>query len=231
MDNIIKKIEEIEEQIEKTLWGQEMQDDIKKAMENYKEAEAKLDTLGLTIEDPAYAEQQRVLSYCLLRQGNILRQMGKADEAFALSEREITAAHASNNDITLARSLLSNGTNHLIAGGTEKGLKLIEKARDLFEVGESYDHKQGFGWYWILLADLTNAGLIEKEPSEVIEFASRAIEILKPIENWPGVARAFGARAKAYEKIDKTDDAERDQKEQKHYESLIEEEDNNASAK
>ena len=56
----------------------------------------------------------------LMRQGNILRQMGKSGQALALSEREIAAARASQNGITLARSLMSNGTNQIVAGQAGK---------------------------------------------------------------------------------------------------------------
>jgi hypothetical protein len=117
---------------------------------------------------------------------------------------------------------MSNGANHLVAREIEKGLRLLEEARILFENGNSYDHRQGLGWYWILQADLVNAKIVEKTPSEVIEFADRALEILKPIENWPGVARAYAARAKAHENTGNQDAAGKDRKEQKDYESKVE---------
>jgi len=222
MEEIMKEIEEIENQIEETLWSLEIHDELEQALKKYQEAETKLDALEVTKSNPAYLELQRVLSYCLMRQGNILRQMGKPNEAFVMSEREIVAARISENEITLARSLMSNGTNHILAGGTSKGLELIEEARGLFENGDSYDHQQGLGWYWILQADLANAGIIERELTEVIEITGRTLEILKPIENWTGVARAYGARAKAQEKMGNENEAAEDRKEQQYYESKVE---------
>ena len=97
-----------------------------------------------------------------------------------------------------------------------------KEACELFEEGDSYDHQQGLGWYWILQADLANAGIIDRQPSEVIEIADRVLKILKPIENWPGVARAYAARAKAHEVIGNEDEAAKDCKEQKYYESKVE---------
>jgi hypothetical protein len=38
-------------------------------------------------------------------------------------------------------------------------------------------------------ADLVNAELLAAPPEQVIEAANQALEILLPIENWPGVAR------------------------------------------
>jgi tetratricopeptide (TPR) repeat protein len=222
MTDISEQLKTIDEQIEQALWGLEVHEQLEKALEVYLEAETKLIQLAITPEDPAYAEQQRILAYCLMRQGNILRQIDKPKEAFALAEREITAARLSGDEITLARSLMSNGTNYLVAGEINKGLGLMEEARHLFESGDSYDHRQGLGWYWILQADIANAKIVEKEPQDVIEIAGRALEILKPIENWPGVARAYAARAKAHENLGDADEAAKDRQEQTYYESKIE---------
>jgi len=222
MTEISETIKGIENQIEGALWTLEVHDEIEKALEIYQDAESKLTALELTVENPAYTEQQRVLAYCLMRQSNLLRQMEKPEEAFALSERELTAARLSGDEITLARSLMSNGANSIVARELEKGLKLLEEARALFEGGDSYDHQQGLGWYWILQADLVNAGIVDKPPSEAIESADRALEILKPIENWPGVARAYAARAHAFESTGNQDAAAKDRQEQKYYESKVE---------
>ncbi len=217
-----EQIKDIENQIEKALWELELHEELEKALEIYQDAETKLEKLGIKTDNPAYAEQQRVLSYCLMRQGNILRQMKKPQQALELSVREISAARASGDEITLARSLMSNGVNLIATGGKERGLMLLAEAMQLFEKGDSDNHRQGLGWYWILRADLVNVGLVEREPAEVIEMATRALDILKPIENWPGVARAFAARAITYEKLGNEEQAKKDRQEQEIYESKIE---------
>ena len=224
MGKVSEKIKEIESQIEKALWDLELKDEFDKALVIYQAAELKLEELGISADSPDYAEQQRVLSYCLIRQGNLLRQMEKPQEALALGEREIAAARASGAEITLARSLMSNGTNLIVTGGLERGLLLLDEARELFERGDSYDHRQGLGWYWILQADLSNAGLVEREPSVVIDIATRALDILNPIENWPGVARAYACRVKAYKKLGNEEQAAKDRQQQKEYESRVEQE-------
>jgi tetratricopeptide (TPR) repeat protein len=222
MIEISNKIKDIESQIEKALWDLEVHDELDKALMVYQDSEAQLVALGVHADHPVYAEQQRVLSYCLMRQGNILRQMEKLQEALVLGEREVDAARASGDEITLARSLMSYGTNLIVTGGMERGLKLLDEARELFEKGDSPDHRQGLGWYWILQADLSNAGLVKRETVEVIEIATRTLDILKPIENWPGVARAYAARAKASERMGNEKEAVKDRQEQKVYESKIE---------
>jgi tetratricopeptide (TPR) repeat protein len=195
---------------------------LKKALQAYQDAEGKLIALGIGEDNPAYPEQQRVLSYNLMRQENILRQLGKPEEALELGNREIAAARASGDEITLGRALMSNGTNMIVAGKITEGILVLEDAQKVFESGESYDHKQSLGWYWILQADLVNAGLVEKEPAEVADIASRALEILEPIENWPGVARGYAARATAREKLGDIEGAEKDRQVQKVYENKTE---------
>jgi hypothetical protein len=71
----------------------------------------------------------------------------------------------------------------------------------------------------ILQADLSAAGLIKREPVELVEIASRALDILAPIQNWPGVARAYAARASAHEKCGDLEQAVKDHTQQKIAES------------
>lgn len=213
-------IDHLEQQIETTLATREQPGDLEAALEEYLAVEKDLLALDLGPDDPAFAEQQRVLAYCLLRQGNMLRQLGRLEEAKLLSEREIEAARASGNQIALARTLMSYGSTAIASGDLDSGLVLLEEARTEFESGDSYEHQQGLGWYWILQADLATAGLVAAEPDDVIASADKALEILTPIENWPGVARAYGARAQALEELGKKDEALADWESQLQYEKM-----------
>ena len=217
-----EKIKEIESQIDKALWEFEIHDQLEKALGIYQQTEAQLMALELHEYDPDFTEQQRVLSYCLMRQGNMLRQLKKPRDALALSEREIVAARLSRDEITLARSLMSNGINRIVAGEVDPGSSMLEEALAHFKNGESQDHKQGVGWCWIIQADLANAGLVNKGAAEVVIIATQALDIVKPIENWPGVARAYAARGAAYEKLGNAEAATKDRQSQKEAESRIE---------
>ena len=213
-------IGELEQQIDATLAAREQRGELETALEEYQAVEEGLLALGLAPDDPSFADQQRVLSYCLLRQGNMLRQLGRLEEAKLLSEREIEAARTSGDQIALARTLMSYGSTAIATGDLESGLVLLEEARTQFESGDSYEHRQGLGWYWILQADLATAGLVAAEPEDIIASADKALEILTPIENWPGVARAYGARAQALEKLGKKEEALADWESQLHYEEM-----------
>jgi tetratricopeptide (TPR) repeat protein len=216
-------VRQCESQIERALWSLEVNGKVEEALAVYRDAEATLQALEVTGDQPVYAEQQRVLAYCLMRQGNALRQLGRSEEALTVSEREVAAARASGDDVALARSLMSNGANRIVAGEVERGMEMLEEARVLFERGDSTDHRQGLGWSWILQADLVNAKLITQEQSAAIEAADLALALLLPIENWAGVARAYAARAQAHESLGDSA-AAADRKAQKRYESLVESE-------
>jgi len=73
----------------------------------------------------------------------------------------------------------------------------LEVGKRLFEQSASADYRQGLGWYWILQADLAPIGITQKKPAAVMAFADTALQLLLPIKNWPGVARAYAARAQA----------------------------------
>ena len=117
---------------------------------------------------------------------------------------------------------MSVGANLIVGGKPERGLRHLQEARSLFESNTTYDHRQGLGWHWILKADMMNAGLIPGDPPVAIEAANCALKILTPLENWPGTARAYCARAQAHESLGNLEVAEADREEQRHHESRTE---------
>ncbi len=217
MRDALAALKKIEERIENALWELEVPGAWEDALAVYQESRRELEAL-MPAEDPgAHAAHQRVLAYCLMRLGNILRQLDRHEEAARLAEPELAAARASGDSITLGRSLLSRSVSAILAGGVEAGLEGLEEAHSLFESGDTADHEQGLGWYWILLADLRNGGLVPGGARAAIEAADHALTLLRPIENWTGVARAHAARARAHEALGHTEAAEQDRLQQAHY--------------
>lgn len=224
LPGISDQIKEAEERIDSALWKLENQEKLAEAMEQYMAVAAELESLEVEARSTDYHEQQRVLAYAYLRIGNVLRQLGRSDEALQAGEKELECARESGDDVTYARTLMNFGTTLLIGGQVEKGLAYIEQSRPIFEKGDSFDHKQGLGWYWILQVELGLAGLVEAEPQNLMGFLDTALEILKPIENWAGVARAYGLRAKIHESQGRTEMAAADRKLQAEYQARIDEE-------
>jgi tetratricopeptide (TPR) repeat protein len=220
MKDVSSVIESYMREIEQTLETMELSGKLKDALANYQEIRGKLEALGIKHGDRSDEELQRTLAFCLMREANILRQTGRLKDAQVVTDLEMDAARSSGDPITLGRSLMSNGATYLLAGQKEIGNKYIEEARSIFEDGDSFDHKQGLGWYWIMKADLINKGIIQGDHGTAIDAASKAIEILLPIKNWPGVVRAYEARAKSYDAIGDASSAKADRASKAKYEEI-----------
>lgn len=188
-------------QIDSALVKFEQAERLPEALAAYRAVDSVLTRLALDAAHPHYRQKQRVHAQCLLRLGNILRQLDQSEEARRVSQRELQAARAAGDTLTLARTLISNGATFIATGAREQGLALMEEARSLFALSRSAESRQGLGWYWILQADLAQAGFTSRTPSERVACADSALRLLLPLENWPGVARAYAARAQAHESM------------------------------
>jgi tetratricopeptide (TPR) repeat protein len=201
MKDLADQIQIYHNQVDTALENHEKNGQLDIALQVYMQVEINLSVLKISPTDPQYKQQQAALAYTLMRQANILRQQGDTAQARMISQREIQAARNAGDDISLARSLMSYGATLIALGQVQDGLDSVDEAYSIFTQGESYDHQQGCGWYWILRADIANAGLQELAPEQIIDFADQALSALESIENWPGVARAYAARAIAYERL------------------------------
>ncbi len=203
----MKDIKNLEEEIENALMNLECKDDLEGALKVYQDVEIEINNLDNTVPE---TEFKRVMAYCLMRQANIFRQIDRLPDAVEVSERGILLARECGNSLTLGRNLIDYSATNFMSGKIEKGLELMEEAKLLFEKEDDFDHKQGLGWYWILRSDLVGAGIIPGGADEIVISSTKALDILLPIENWQGLVRAYSARAKAFEALDKGDEAEDD---------------------
>ncbi|WP_442600166.1 hypothetical protein [Neobacillus sp. D3-1R] len=191
------KLLSLEKRLEESLILYEQTGKYDMALEQYKQVETdvcKMIEHKMVPTNEAY----KLLAQCYLRQAGMLRQLGRIEEANVINKKEIESARLSDSTIAYAQSLFSTGINLLSNRQMEEGLSLLNEAKKSFEDGDTYDHKQGVGWYWIILADLGNKGLIKVDPDEIIKYANHAIEILTPIQNLPGISRANEASSIAY---------------------------------
>ncbi len=213
MKEVLENIKEIEENIEEVLNKYEIKEENERALEEYKKLEKNLTSLSINdSEVECFKEYNRVSAYLYMREGNILRILGKAEEAIKVQKLEIESARNSEDEITLARSLFSSAVQNISSGNIKEGTLLLEGALQEFNKGNSTDHKQGAGWIWIIRADIMNAEIIEANHEEIVETCNKAIELLKPINNWQGLVRAYQARATTHRKNNLQDLAEKDER-------------------
>lgn len=193
-------LQDLERRVDAALGTLEQDNQWAEALAHYHAAGAEVDALPIPKTDPAYRPSRKLRAYLYLREANALRALGRPTEAEPLADLELDAAMASGDRLTIARAMFSLGASCVANGQMARGLKLLEDARPMFEHGPDADHQQGLGWWHIIQADLSNSGLHQPDPAYALENAHHALALLRPLENWPGIARAYQARAKAYAK-------------------------------
>jgi tetratricopeptide (TPR) repeat protein len=165
----------------------EMKEDFTKALEAYdrllKEAEA----------FPPSSGKDAGVAYLLLRKGGVLLQTGKVSEGERLMRESLASAERSGYGVTIGRAKLGLGVFCGSLGRFEEAERLLTETFLLFSKDEDFDSKQGAGWSLLNLG-----GLYGKQGKwfEAEQNLDKAIEVLKSIKNWVGVASAYELKAK-----------------------------------
>jgi len=194
-------LREIEDRTEAALGALEQEERWPEALTIYAGAGAEVDGLGIPRGDPAHKPARRLRAYLYLREANALRALGRHAEAAPLADKELSAAMASGDHLSIARAMFSLGTTCIANGETERGLKLLGDSKPMFAHHPDDDHRQGLGWWHIVMADLSNRGYTHTPPQQALADADEALSILRPLKNWPGITRAHLARAAALERL------------------------------
>lgn len=194
------QLREIGSRTDAALGALEQEDHWTEALEIYHSVGAEVDALGIPRADAAYKDARKLRAYLYLREANALRALGRAGEAADLGHRELDAALASGDSLSIARAMFSLGGTCLANGEIERGLKFLNDSQPMFEHVDDDEHRQGLGWWHIIQADINNGEIVAGTPESALAAANTALEILRPLQNWPGIARAHAARARAYER-------------------------------
>jgi hypothetical protein len=194
----------IEQRAEAALGALEHEGRWEAALEVHRAAGAEVEALAIPRRDPAYKEARRLRAQCLLREANALRALGRHAEAGPVAERQLSAAMASGHHLSIAQAMFSLGVTCVVNGEVERGLRLLDETRPMFEHHADAEHREGLGWWYVAQADLGNTGLVAAPPERALECAQNALALLRPLNHWPGVARAHAARAAAYDRLGDT---------------------------
>ncbi len=154
----------------------------------------RLKGVGCQPDSAIYRRRQGLLAFALMRRANIFRQAQDVSAA-SDADREALAAAETADDLSRGRCLLSMAATDFASGRPTDGLSHLEGARRVLRSGAGEDFQQGIGWSWLLHADVVNAGLVDDGPEQAIVSATKALGILRAIDNWAGVARSYQALA------------------------------------
>ncbi len=138
-------------------------------------------------------EKDAMLAYVLMRKAGVLLQTEKAVLGEQLMQEALAHAEKSCNSLMIARAKLGIGVFYGSSDRFEEAEKFMKAALASFGRGKSYDDRQGKGW------TLLNLGGLYRKQGKLIQAEQnllKAIEILKRIENWVGVASAYEMKAK-----------------------------------
>ena len=142
---------------------------------------------------PSGGGKDAVVAYLLLRKGGVLLQTGKLSEGEGLMREALVLAERSDYGVMVGRVKLGLGVLCGSLGRFEEGERLLTETFLLFSKSEDFDSKQGAGWSLLNLG-----GLYGKHGKwyEAEQNLDKAVEVLKSIKNWVGVASAYELKAK-----------------------------------
>jgi tetratricopeptide (TPR) repeat protein len=181
-----------EEKIEKEGLAWELKGKLEKALNCYEHFLKELDTIS-PASQREINEKNAIIAYLLLRKAGILLKTGKIESGETLMNQALAYAEQSGNSLIIARVKLGLGVFYGSTRRFKEGEKKLKEALLSFNQSRDYDYRQGAGW-----ALLNLGGLYGKQEKWDLanEKLTEAIELLKTIQNWVGVASAFELKAK-----------------------------------
>ena len=196
----IEVLRKAEEAIEEALWKAVQDLDHQGALETYRQVKALIVSLsGLSPE--MEKERDRVLAYCLMRINNTLVKLGAKDvDAALIRTREaLETAERSEDPTQIARCALAHGTQLLNSGripeGEEQFSRVILMAE---EHPDNEEIQQVLGWTFIVRGQILQGKSLYDQAIHVLK---EAIEVLAPIENNAGLAKANELMAHVYSSL------------------------------
>ena len=139
-----------------------------------------------------------LLSFCHMRMGVIhlsLNQTEKAEKHIRVSS---TYSEESEDRLAIARVTLASGALHHKKGDLGEAEELMRRAQAFFESKKNIEYRKGLGWCMINLASVqAEKGDLEQS----IKQFSKAIEVLRSINNYVGMAMACDALAKIHKRM------------------------------
>ncbi len=181
-----------EDKVDKEGLGWEEKEEFEKAITVYDKLLTEVESFSFS-DSRENREKDALLAYVLMRKAGVLLQTGKAVLGEQLMRDALVHAEKSRNSLMIARAKLGIGVFYGSSDRLEEAEKLMKAALTSFGKGKNYNDRQGQGWTLLNLDGLyRKQGKLTQAERTLVE----AIEILKRIENWVGVASACEMKAK-----------------------------------
>jgi tetratricopeptide (TPR) repeat protein len=190
-----KTIQACQKQLQSAWTQLELRGRLGEALAAYKDVEQRLGKLGLMPFHAEYRLGQQALAACLMRQGDVLVKFKRLEQAVEVRQRQLTAARAAGDLITLAQALTGYGVALLavesetiiggcgsVEGRVKHAHHALDEAQRLYESGQSEFHSRGLAKYWQQIADLQTEGLLPGGSEGARRSIGRAKDALNDAE-------------------------------------------------
>ena len=194
MEDVLKRIQQAETEIEKAMWESVRDEDLQKELSAYEEIRKNLESFtDLKVEHSK--ERDQVLSFCLLRIDNTLVGLGDNEGSVDRMREALKVAERSGSEIQIARCRLSLGARLQNQGQISEGDQMWGEILESHLNSKDKDLQQVVGWTLISRAYLLKAKSL---PEQAITVAQEAEMRLKSIDNFAGLAAVYGIMSQVY---------------------------------
>ncbi|MHA1904040.1 MAG: hypothetical protein ACXADL_10710 [Candidatus Thorarchaeota archaeon] len=194
MDEILERIQQAENEIERIMWECVRDEDHHKELSAYEEIRKNLESItDLNMEQSR--ERDRVLSFCLMRIDNARFGLGDTEGTADRMRDALELAENSGSEIQIARCRLALGARLQNQGQISQGDQIRSEILESHLNGEDQDLQQVVGWTLISRAFLLKAKSL---PEQAIIVAQEAEMRLKSIDNFAGLAATYGIMSQVY---------------------------------
>jgi tetratricopeptide (TPR) repeat protein len=216
-NDILLRIKEIEISIDDAMWKSLKDEDHKQELQAYEKAKKALESIDVSVGE-VKRERDRVLSYCLMRINDALKNLERSDGSIERAEESLRFAEESKDRVQILRSKLALGVALLNSGRINDAERLfadiILHTKDEFQNREVI---QVYGWTLIVRV---NVLLGKSLYSQAQELANQALDVLSGIENYAGLRTVHSLLARIYQLESKMEDAESHARLSDHYADL-----------
>lgn len=195
MNDVKKKLDDIESMIENAVWDAAADDDIESELQHYREAESLLMSLT-NLNGTEEKERKRILAYCLMRIDESLNNLGQDEGTLERANESLRIAIESEDSVQIARSRLFLGIRLLNSGHVGEAESHFS---DIIKGGlesENGDMKQVVGWTLLVRANILKGKSLY---DQALHVAKDAVAILSSIDNYAGLARTYSFLSSLYD--------------------------------
>jgi tetratricopeptide (TPR) repeat protein len=191
------KIREAEAAVEAAVWKAVQDEDYEKELETYEAVKTNLIAL-VGLSPIGEKERDRVLAYCLMLIDETLVKMKQEEGAVQRAKEALEIAERSEDVPQIARCSLQYGMRLLNSGQIAEAEEQFQNVYELTKSREDPEMQEILGWMLLVRGHILNGKSLYNQALYVLQEAE---SILKPINNYAGLAQVYNLMARTYRNL------------------------------